>query len=297
LEADIVANGCRDALIIARWQGQTVLADGHNRFEICCDHGIPFEKRFQDFEDRREVEGWIKKNQLARRNVTDDQRAIIAEEVAEGQAKVQKHQRARKAAAASHGLSLVSSGKQKRDTRNEIAKQYKIARRELDYARELRRDSPELHRRVRAGEITMIDAMREKRQAAKREAVENLATKQTKEVDGVFDVIVIDPPWPIDRIGQGSVYGLGAGAPLVYPVTTVEGIEKLVGEKLSKHADQNCHIFLWTVQRMMPDAFRLLDEWGLKYSFTMVWRKVTKTDKTVGPKPTDRPRYNGEFVL
>ena len=127
--------------------------------------------------------------------------------------------------------------------------------------------------------------MRQKRQAAKVEAVENLKTKTAKEVDGR------------ERIGQGSVYRLDKGAPLDYPTTTVENIDELVGDMLSKHAFTDCHIFLWTVQRMMPDAFKLLDKWGLKYSFTMVWRKVTVNGKTVGPKAIDGPRYNGEFIL
>jgi hypothetical protein len=35
LEADIVANGCRDALVIAKWHSGTALADGHNRLAIC----------------------------------------------------------------------------------------------------------------------------------------------------------------------------------------------------------------------------------------------------------------------
>jgi hypothetical protein len=38
LEENIVAEGCRDALIT--WQG--ILLDGHNRFEICERLNIPF---------------------------------------------------------------------------------------------------------------------------------------------------------------------------------------------------------------------------------------------------------------
>jgi DNA-binding transcriptional regulator/RsmH inhibitor MraZ len=39
LEESILAEGCRDALIL--WDG--ILIDGHNRYEICTRHNIPFE--------------------------------------------------------------------------------------------------------------------------------------------------------------------------------------------------------------------------------------------------------------
>ena len=38
LEANILAEGCRDPLVL--WDD--VLLDGHNRYAICRKHGIPF---------------------------------------------------------------------------------------------------------------------------------------------------------------------------------------------------------------------------------------------------------------
>ena len=38
LERSMLAEGCRDALVL--W-GE-VLVDGHNRYEICSRHGLPF---------------------------------------------------------------------------------------------------------------------------------------------------------------------------------------------------------------------------------------------------------------
>ena len=39
LESNLVADGCRDPIIV--WKG--VIVDGHNRYEICTRLGIPFE--------------------------------------------------------------------------------------------------------------------------------------------------------------------------------------------------------------------------------------------------------------
>ena len=48
LEANLVADGCRDPLVV--W-GDTLI-DGHNRFEICTRLGIAYQTVQIDFADR-----------------------------------------------------------------------------------------------------------------------------------------------------------------------------------------------------------------------------------------------------
>lgn len=74
LEASLLAEGCRDALVA--W-GE-VLVDGHNRYAICQEHGIPFEVRQRQFESREDAVVWIIQNQFARRNITAFVRAELA---------------------------------------------------------------------------------------------------------------------------------------------------------------------------------------------------------------------------
>jgi hypothetical protein len=73
LEESILQEGCRDALIV--W-GDTLI-DGHNRFEICTRHNIPFETTEMFFPSRDDVKLWMMKNQLSRRNLNDMQRIAI----------------------------------------------------------------------------------------------------------------------------------------------------------------------------------------------------------------------------
>ena len=73
LEESILQEGCRDALIA--W-GDTLI-DGHNRFEICTRHNIPFEITEMFFPSRDDVKLWMMKNQLSRRNLNDMQRIAI----------------------------------------------------------------------------------------------------------------------------------------------------------------------------------------------------------------------------
>lgn len=70
LETSILAEGCRDALVV--WND--VLVDGHNRYKICTAHGVPYKTAQKDFADRNEVLLWMLNNQLGRRNLNDFQR-------------------------------------------------------------------------------------------------------------------------------------------------------------------------------------------------------------------------------
>ena len=75
LERSILAEGCRDALVL--WGD--VLVDGHNRYGICQKHSLPFQTvqntHFQSMED---VHLWMIDQHLGRRSVSDFQRGVLA---------------------------------------------------------------------------------------------------------------------------------------------------------------------------------------------------------------------------
>ena len=75
LERSILAEGCRDALVL--WGD--LLIDGHNRYGICKKHGLPFQTvqntHFQTMED---VHLWMIDQHLGRRSVSDFQRGVLA---------------------------------------------------------------------------------------------------------------------------------------------------------------------------------------------------------------------------
>jgi len=70
--------GCRDKLVICKLDDQYVLLDGHNRYEICKELGIQFETTEITVSDRIDAKIWIIKNQRARRNLDESQRAMLA---------------------------------------------------------------------------------------------------------------------------------------------------------------------------------------------------------------------------
>lgn len=73
LEENLIADGCREP--IAVWKG--VIVDGHNRYEICTKHQIPFAIEEMDFICREEAISWICANQLGRRNISEETRKFL----------------------------------------------------------------------------------------------------------------------------------------------------------------------------------------------------------------------------
>lgn len=73
LEENILQDGCREAICL--WHG--FIIDGHNRYEICRRHKIPFRTKEMAFESRAEVIQWICKNQLGRRNISEETRKYL----------------------------------------------------------------------------------------------------------------------------------------------------------------------------------------------------------------------------
>lgn len=74
LEANIIADGCRDPLVV--WNG--TLIDGHNRLAICQKREIKFATKAIKFETEDEACVWIIRNQFGRRNLAPFTRVELA---------------------------------------------------------------------------------------------------------------------------------------------------------------------------------------------------------------------------
>lgn len=73
LEDNILSEGCREPLMV--WNGTII--DGHNRYDICHKHGIPFAIREMQFDYKEAAIAWICANQLGRRNLTEETRKFL----------------------------------------------------------------------------------------------------------------------------------------------------------------------------------------------------------------------------
>lgn len=151
LEANIAAEGCRDALVV--WNG--VLLDGHNRFEICTRLGVRYKISQVELKSRAEARIWIEENQIGRRNLSQDQRAAIAYRILQRRTELSKKERARKG-----GLRLVdtSSTKKKQRQRELTAAKCGVATRKLRLVGEIAKHNSSMVGRIAAGRISLKDA-------------------------------------------------------------------------------------------------------------------------------------------
>lgn len=124
---------------------------------------------------------------------------------------------------------------------------------------------------------------REIRRKAQQVDLQGIGASDVNPVTGVYDVIVIDPPWPMQKIERDVRPNQ---VEFDYPTMSEEELAAL-----DIPAANDCHVFLWTTHKFMPMAFRLLDAWNFKYVCTFVWHKPG------GFQPIGLPQYNCEFAL
>jgi N6-adenosine-specific RNA methylase IME4 len=136
--------------------------------------------------------------------------------------------------------------------------------------------------KVRAG-VKPADAIRETKRAEVVSRLEDIKNREVKALSGEYDVIVIDPPWPMQKI-ERDVAPNQTG--LDYPVMQEEELHAM---KIP--AAKDCHMWLWTTHKFLPMALRLLQSWDFKYVCTFVWHKPG------GFQPYGLPQFNCEFAI
>lgn len=86
-----------------------------------------------------------------------------------------------------------------------------------------------------------------------------------------YQIIYADPPWQYDR------WNVEGSAEKHYPSMSIDDICHLnVGEL----ADKDCMLFLWATFPKLPEALKVIKEWGFQYkSVAFVWLKQNKSGK------------------
>lgn len=294
LSKSIISEGCRDPLVV--WQEEGILLDGHNRLVICEKAGLPYDTCKISLPGRLEAMIWIRRNQLARRNLTDDQRAMNAAGLAELESEKARRERAKRAiearkwhpvkkpiSEAAPSPKITTPPEPKDRVRATAAKSAGVSERKVRQAQEVKRAAPALAAKVQSGEMSLAHATREVKREAIITKLENIKTVASKELSGIYDVLVIDPPWPMQKIERDVRPNQSE---FDYPTMTEEEIAALIPPCAT-----DAHVFLWTTNKFLPMALRILEEWGLKYVLCMVWCK------NGGFQPIGLPQYNAEFCL
>lgn len=178
LEKNILAEGCREALMIWDTPKNTidptstelgnvyVLVDGHNRYGICLKNQINFKIHLISFASLKEVKDYMIDNQLGRRNLIPEQASYLrglrynAEKLEKGKYNREDHKghfdpyesNEHKGQNVPYGSDV-----KKEATATRLAKQYNVSektiKRDAEFADGLNALAPELKKAILSGEV------------------------------------------------------------------------------------------------------------------------------------------------
>lgn len=273
LEANLIADGCRDPLVV--WEAFSILLDGHNRHDICTRLHMPFETVGMEFADRSAAIEWIIRNQFGRRNLPAYVRGELAlklEAVIAGRARKQQGTRTDLPQNSAKGSPI--------DTRKEIAGIAGVSHDTIAKIKKLAALAPApMKQQLRAGTMSINqahtqiqrvekEAKRESRREENRAKVAAAATPQNVVASGArFATIMIDPPW--DWGDEGDQDQLGRARPDYATMSMAQLLEL----PLPALSDDDCHLYLWITNRSLPKGFALLEKWGFRYITAITWAK------------------------
>jgi len=126
LEESILEEGVRDRIVVWEKDGKKTILDGHNRYNICQEHGIDFKIKKMKFKNKYEVVDWICRNQLGRRNSSSEQKAYLIHKMYENEKK--------KSAGNPHTKKVNGATVAPLKTRKKIAEKTKVSERSVDAA-------------------------------------------------------------------------------------------------------------------------------------------------------------------
>ena len=280
LEQSILAEGCRDALIV--WND--TLIDGHNRHEICTKHGISFKTVQKAFETREKVKEWIILNQFGRRNLSAYDRSLLALRLRELFAeKARANQGTRTDLTSVRNLTKVESASQQEpsktslvtplwkpsakpeitpiDTKKELAAIAGVSHDTISKVQKIEEKATEkVKEQIKQGEISINKAYKDIQVQERRQEIK---VEKPKEINGLYDVIYVDPPWRYQFSETES-----RAIENQYPSMDLEDIKNI-----KVPSEENSVLLMWATAPKLEEALEVMKAWGYTYKTNAIWDK------------------------
>jgi N6-adenosine-specific RNA methylase IME4 len=274
LEDNCMKDGIREKIIT--WNG--FIIDGHNRFEIATKWGLDYQTESKRFDSENDVKEWMINNQFGRRNLSNYQRSVLALEL-----ESVFSERAKEKQKGGQGGILLSQksdeAKQEVSTKKELAKVANVSHDTIAKVKKIEAvATPEVKAQLSTGEVSINqvyqDIKKEEKKAERIELIEqqieDIEQGLLPELEGLFDVISVDPPWPYEGENKNvtSFDSVGRRVANPYPEMSIQQIKQIEMPLMKDGV-----VLLWTTHKFLPDSFDILKEWGLDYKATLVWNK------------------------
>ena len=252
------------------------ILDGRNRYRACKLAGVepdfiewdgtdPWEYVWSQNAERRHLPSgqkailYLLKNQKStawqgRKRLIADEANRKRSESMEGRAYAPKG-KVRESPVSSETAPSIEDGR----SRHQTAKASGVSPATAARAEALVNARPDLAEKVATGEISLVEASRQKKKEEVKQAVAIPS--------GKYRVIYADPPW---NYGDKLIEGYGA-AEHHYPSMT---ISELCSMSVPDITDDNAVLFIWVTSPLLEDVFKVIAAWGFKYKTSFVWDKV-----------------------
>jgi N6-adenosine-specific RNA methylase IME4 len=258
LRCNLLEQGCRESIVV--WKGRNIILDGYHRYEICQRHGIPFDVLEKDFPNRSAAKIWMIDNQLARRNVTQYARSLLAlelEPLLAGQA------RERQALGRKLKRSLNSAGclSKSHETRDEVAKRAGVSHDTIAKVKLIIQKGTEKEKADLLNPDSNISIHKVYRRIRRNELKANTPPFPKKR----FAVIYADPPYQFEFTESEC-----RTVENHYHTMTHEELKNLPVPDI---AGETCVLFLWAPACKLLEAASLLNSWGFSYRTHAIWVK------------------------
>lgn len=286
LVADIHQHGLRQPILL---HPDGSILDGRHRWRAIddlADQGVIVELRFQEWDGSGDLVSLIHSLNFHRRHLSVTQKACIGVGYKRELQKTVKPGRPENNCGNNTAIVDRTPDARTPDARTQAAAKVGVSGKVVDIAEGISEVAPDLFADMQAGEISLWEAQREVKHRAVERARQELKDHPIPLPTGTYRCIVIDPPWPIEKIEREARPNQSSS--LDYPTMTLEEIEALPIADMASL--EGCHVYLWVTQKFLREGFRLFEAWGVRYQCLMTWVKPT------GMTPYSW-MYNTEHIL
>jgi N6-adenosine-specific RNA methylase IME4 len=143
-------------------------------------------------------------------------------------------------------------------------KSYEKAREVYMHANSGNEKAIDLVKKLDEGKTTVNAAYNEIKFSERKEAAIKQLDQMQQSSDGLYNVIVVDPPWPYEIRKNDPLHRGRAPYPSM-------SIDEILALKIP--AKEDCVLFLWATNSFMHEAFHALEAWNFSYKTIFTWVK------------------------
>lgn len=252
---------------IIRYDGK--ILDGRNRLRAC--NMASFEPQFEEWdEEGGDPIAFVVSLNRRRRHMTESQLAAFAVRLAKVYDQVKEERKLANLRNQKPESSMSPTGDIEKGRSSELAaKAVGVGARNVQRAQRVENVDPVLFEKIETGEVTVRQA---ETTIARREQRQQI--REHRPANGVFTVIVADPPWMYDVRADDETHR----GRIPYPPMTLDAIGAYLKPE---RVDANAILFLWVTNAHLVDgsAAKVLEAWGFEGKTLYTWVKVDAEGK------------------